>query len=245
MPNLDTLLWILAAAIPLGMGVLGEHVSSNKPFYRYLFWGLGLVGMVIVISIGIRNQHAQQAWQAQLNKIQHNTETPPTVAVNVQPAPVILPSQSPSKSENNSLSPSDYSNAQIKDSAMALARRMRQLQQECNAAEGQTIANIQRSIRSSPDTTEDKDGSRQREAMTRLMQQEHENDSSCETRFGPLRAESRNLIFHLTNRVPAPQPLPSEIVTICLSTGPCAGPNPYEAVADYIEQLANLVPVKR
>ena len=49
----------------------------------------------------------------------------------------------------------------------------------------------------------------------------------------------------LQNRVPPPQPIPSELVSIVLSTGPLAGPNPVGAVADYIDQLADLLPVTR
>lgn len=43
--------------------------------------------MVIVIIAGLRNEHAQATLQSQLDKIQHNTETPPQVTVNVPQAP--------------------------------------------------------------------------------------------------------------------------------------------------------------
>src|SRR5664279_5667027 len=87
MPSIDTLLWILAAAIPLGMGALGGHLSSNRPLYRWLFWGLGFLGVLVVGVAGVRNEHAQSALQTQLDKIQRNTENPPQVTVNVPPSP--------------------------------------------------------------------------------------------------------------------------------------------------------------
>jgi hypothetical protein len=87
MPNFDTWLWILAAAIPFAMGALGGYLSSNRPFYKWTFWILGLLGVVIVVVAGIRNEHAQSALQTQWDKIQRNTENPPQVTVNIPPSP--------------------------------------------------------------------------------------------------------------------------------------------------------------
>ncbi len=141
--------------------------------------------------------------------------------------------------------PSGYTNAQIKDSALALARRMRQLQREQNRKQSQLLLDFQQQLANSPKhkkaLVEEWNRQQQAEMTKRMM----EIDSETETRFGPLRAEARTIIFHLNNRVPAPEPIPSVLVSIALSTGPLAGPDPISNVADYIEQLAQLVPVSR
>lgn len=141
---------------------------------------------------------------------------------------------------------SGHSNAQIKDSALALARRIRELQHEEDTQQSAAFFSFVQAERDASKASPKAEVLRkQEEAEALLQKRETDIGISADTRFGPLRAESRNLIIHLENRVPAPQPLPSELVEICLSSGPCAGPSPYEAVADYIEQLADLVPVNR
>lgn len=89
--SVDTWLWIFAAAIPFGMGALGGHLASNRPFYRWTFWILGVLGVVIVAVAGMRNQKAQDSLQNQLNKIEQNTEKKPVIAVNPTPVTVRAP----------------------------------------------------------------------------------------------------------------------------------------------------------
>jgi hypothetical protein len=120
---------------------------------------------------------------------------------------------------------SDMSNEQLKDSALALSRRIRAVQEELNN-------NIFRAT-SRPSATPQEIGQNEVEILNR-----------AESQFGPLRAEAQNVIFHLRNRVPPPQPFPSELVRFCLS-GRCAGPSPFSGVADYVDQLAYLVPDSR
>jgi hypothetical protein len=46
--------------------------------------GVGALMMALISIQTVVNEHAQQKLQGQLDKIQHNTETPPTVTVNPQ-----------------------------------------------------------------------------------------------------------------------------------------------------------------
>jgi hypothetical protein len=72
--SIDTWLWILAGAIPLGMGALGGHVSSNNKRLKFTFWFLGILGLLVVIVAGIRNQQAQDSFQQTLIAIEGNTQ---------------------------------------------------------------------------------------------------------------------------------------------------------------------------
>jgi|SRR5271165_985253 len=135
---------------------------------------------------------------------------------------------------------SDLSNAQVLDGARDLTRRLRQFQQESNQESYKLTGKFTRQM-TAQDMTKEQAEDVQREMVLELGKLHDKN----EARFGPLRAESRNIINMLQNRVPQPQPMPSELVSIALSTGPLAGPNPVGAVADYIDQLADLLPVKR
>jgi hypothetical protein len=85
--SLDTVLFILAAVLPIAMAILGGHVASEKIGYRIAFWSLGVAAAAVVVLIGVRNEHTQNALQGQLNQIQTNTEQPPKVEVNIPPAP--------------------------------------------------------------------------------------------------------------------------------------------------------------
>lgn len=90
--------------IPVGIGLLtfvlaymGVHVTLYPPQAdARIGWALGFLAVAVLCCCGIgwqavRSVTAQEGLQAQLNRIQHNTETPPTV--NVQPAPVtVVPS---------------------------------------------------------------------------------------------------------------------------------------------------------
>jgi hypothetical protein len=84
--SIDLILFIAAGILPLVMAALGGHLATNKLGYRIAFWSLGFITSIAVVIVGIRTEHAQSVLQAQLNKIQKNTETPPQVVVNVPPS---------------------------------------------------------------------------------------------------------------------------------------------------------------
>ncbi|HEX9119489.1 MAG TPA: hypothetical protein VF840_03020 [Terriglobales bacterium] len=98
--SLDTFLWIAAAAVPLVLAALGGHVATDRPGLKLAFWIIGVVGMVVVVVFGIRNQNAQTALQNQLNRIETNTGKQAQVTVNVpQAAPpqiIVAPPVTPS-----------------------------------------------------------------------------------------------------------------------------------------------------
>lgn len=80
--TIAVILAILAAAT----SVLAGHLAATKRWHKWLFWGAGVL-MVILIGIQTyRNENAQADLQKQLNTIQKNTETPPTFNVTVPPA---------------------------------------------------------------------------------------------------------------------------------------------------------------
>lgn len=79
---------LIAAATGI-IAALGGHLASTKTWHRWMFWGGGLVIWVLIALQTYRTELAQGELQTQLNKIQKNTETPPTVTVN--PPVVNLP----------------------------------------------------------------------------------------------------------------------------------------------------------
>jgi ABC-type phosphate/phosphonate transport system permease subunit len=86
------MLWdiLFAAGIGLTQLVLtwyGVHVSvrENRIRNAIIIALVGFVGIGLTVGGTIRNSINQDRLQAQLNKIQRNTEQPPTVQVNVPP----------------------------------------------------------------------------------------------------------------------------------------------------------------
>jgi len=76
---------ILAAIAAIVSGLAG-HLAATKPWHKWLFWGSGVV-MVSLIGIQTyRNEKAQDRLQTQLDKIQKQTEQPPSVTVNIPPS---------------------------------------------------------------------------------------------------------------------------------------------------------------
>jgi len=133
---------------------------------------------------------------------------------------------------------SQYTNEQIKDSAMALSRRLREFQRQMNDDDSRASDLWMKRMAAGS-----KKKKKQEEAMEAMRRDREKLRAQHEQSFGPLRAESKNIIFHLSNRVPAPQPIPNPLLKFALFNG--AGPNPAYVIADYIDQLALLVPVKR
>lgn len=80
-----TIAVILALLAGLTSGLAGQ-LAATKRWQKWLFWGAGFL-MVILIGVQTyRNEEAQADSKKQLDAIQKNTETPPTVNVTVPPA---------------------------------------------------------------------------------------------------------------------------------------------------------------
>jgi hypothetical protein len=90
------MLWDVLLAIGIGVSQViltwyGVHVSVQEHRIRnaFIIGLVGLIGVVLTVGGTIRNSINQGRLQAQIDKIQRNTEQPPII--NVQPSPVILP----------------------------------------------------------------------------------------------------------------------------------------------------------
>lgn len=208
--------FVLSAILLGGMTIVSVGLSSQPFWVRITISGLVGATMLIGLTESLRWVANREQLIATLNK----------------------------KSNEGEALSSQYTNEQIKDSALALARRMRQLQTEVNSEQNRIFAVLQQRTANLPKGKKAIEKWNQ-ETMASTTRKEAELADMTASRFGPLKAEANNLIFHMLNRIPPPQPIPSELVRICLSTGPCAGPNPIANVADYIDQLAVLVPVRR
>lgn len=90
--NPDVVLPVVVGILTSALAYMGVHVTLYPPQGKArIMWPLGfaavaIVGCALIAWQGIRSVRAQGDLQSQLNKIQHNTEQPPTVNV---PAPVI------------------------------------------------------------------------------------------------------------------------------------------------------------
>jgi hypothetical protein len=120
---------------------------------------------------------------------------------------------------------SDYSNGEIKDSAKDLTHRLRALQRQFDAEDSQFYSQLR--------------------VDPAFITKSDELHSKHLGEFGPLRAEANNLVPHLLNRVPPPQPRASALVEAELGGASLVGVEPVDQVADYIDQLSGLVPVSR
>jgi hypothetical protein len=90
------MLWDILFAVGIGLTQLvltwyGVHVSvrENRIRNAIIIALVGFVGIGLTVGGTIRNSINQDRLQAQLNKIQRNTEQPPTVQVNVPPPTVL------------------------------------------------------------------------------------------------------------------------------------------------------------
>lgn len=91
---MDIFLAIAIVFVTALIGYVGVHVTLHpaetpkaKRNYKIIFGALTLVACGLVLWQGILNRHEQNELHSQLNKIQKNTEQPPTVNVNVPPSP--------------------------------------------------------------------------------------------------------------------------------------------------------------
>ena len=90
--------WDVSIAVLLGVlaavtsGLAGQ-LAATKTWQKRLFWGSGALMVLLIAVQGYRNAGTQSALEAELRKIQKNTETPPTVHVEVPPSTVIAPKE--------------------------------------------------------------------------------------------------------------------------------------------------------
>lgn len=264
MVNVDTALSVAIWATGIGMTAVGiemSYIPPEKPaarwVHRVIFIVLGIVFIGANLwqssrlqtqkdaeikerhEVEVRNEGNMRYMQGQLDT---TDKLLGVLATNSDPKQIVgalrdsMPKWKPNAEAG---AVSNFSNAQVVDGAHDLSRRLRQLDQQQSKKVNTITDRLMRQIMSN--------GSDQKviEETQREMTKQI-NDVSLETEglFGPLRAESRNMVNLLQNRVPEPQPRPIEIVQVALSMN-LAGPDPIGQVADYIDQLANLVPVKR
>jgi hypothetical protein len=84
--------WNIAIAVVLAflaalVSGLAGHLAATKTWHKWLFWGSGAVMIALIGIQTYRNETAQASLQAQLDKIQRNTEQPVTVNLPPPPAP--------------------------------------------------------------------------------------------------------------------------------------------------------------
>jgi hypothetical protein len=86
--------WNIAIGIAIAVIVaitsgLGGHLTSTKNWHKWVFWGGGILGVVLISVQIFVNEKSQQKLQGQLDTIEKNTKTPPNITV--QPPVVNIP----------------------------------------------------------------------------------------------------------------------------------------------------------
>src|ERR1017187_628925 len=150
----------------------------------------------------------------QYTELQHKNSAPETVR---GPAAQPQPSSQP------------YSNSQLKDAALDLARRLREFQSEFTDSENRILME-QSHI--TDKAAKEKDFVDRNAKLLAFM-------NGTQARFVPLRAEAQNMRVQLLNRLP-PQEA-NQTVDMVLNSGALAGPYPLYDVAAYFERLAGLL----
>ena len=97
------MLWDILIVVGIGFSQIvtawyGIHVSvkENRMRNAIIIGIVGAVGIGLTVWAAIRSGTAQAELKSQLTTIQHNTETPPRVTVNVPPlSPVVIPPSAP------------------------------------------------------------------------------------------------------------------------------------------------------
>jgi hypothetical protein len=94
---IDICIAVLLCAVTIIMGYLGVHVTlhpTEEPRkqrrFKIGFWSCGIFAISLIAVQTARNANTQSTLTAQLDKIQHNTEQPPKIEVNVPPAQVVV-----------------------------------------------------------------------------------------------------------------------------------------------------------
>lgn len=243
-------------AIAAGIFGLGLYVVNASHFWGLLLMGSsvayliysalkkqGMLGLVIgaflfVIIAALSLPRFLFYKQSHLSLV--GVASQPPLKVQAPPTPPVPLPTKPSKQPKHTEAAADLSNAQVHDMAVDLSIRLRQFQRQMTQEESMAMANQWRMIQQAG---EDKDAIRK--ADIDLQRNDEERRAKYDQMFGPLRAESKNMINLLRYRVPPPQPLPNELVSINLYSSIMMGPGVPGAVADYIDQLADLLRVKR
>jgi hypothetical protein len=88
---------LVIALVTGALAALGGHLAATKRWHRWAFWGGAVVVWILIGIQTFRNERAQGKLEDRLAKIEHNTETPPKVVVNVpQSAPPMITVAPPS-----------------------------------------------------------------------------------------------------------------------------------------------------
>jgi hypothetical protein len=94
---LDIIISAVLGALTAATAYMGVYVTLHPPAeeqksaWKSWFIAIAILGVGLIVLQGYRARSASQELQAQLDKIQHNTETPPQVTVNVPPSPAPSP----------------------------------------------------------------------------------------------------------------------------------------------------------
>lgn len=132
-----------------------------------------------------------------------------------------------------------FTNAQLRDAALDLARRLREFQVQIKGESSRLYDSRQQQMMAA-----DKIGEEEvRRVHLKTAVEIEQLNARQLAAYGPLKAEAQNMRTQLLNRLP-PQPAPKQWELIALEHGALAGPNPVGEVADYIERLARLLAVK-
>lgn len=130
-----------------------------------------------------------------------------------------------------------YSNSQLRDAALDLARRLREFQFRFATDEAKMYQTYFPQIAAA---NKNKDTEAADKIQGQLVSAEVALHNREQMEFGSLRAEAMNMRTQLLNRLP-PQP-DNMMVQLVLDRGVLAGASPIYEVASYIEQLARLLP---
>jgi hypothetical protein len=257
--TLSVAIWatgILMTAVGIEMSLIPPTKHYQRWAFRGVFFFLGLTFIVANLwqSSGLRSEHDQEQLrrhQEQLTnegyqrymqgQLDSQSKMLGTLIANSDPKQLanalralVLASilkQTPTQS--------NLSNAQVKDAAHALTQKLHQLQQQMSQESEALYAKLAQAPITTPDI-ETSMISSAAEGRRELAELSVKN----ETRFGQVRGDCINTIGLLQDRTPQPLPIPNETVSKALF-GSLTGSNPVGEVADYIDQLANLVPVNR
>jgi hypothetical protein len=265
--NLDTVVSVGIWASGIGMSAVGVEMTINPPGdhkwlkwrYRVTFIALGIIFIGFSLWQNDRtewekkreadnrtqeqltNEGNQRYMQGRLDSMSKMlgtlvTNSDPKQLANALRALVVASILKRTPTQSN------LSNAQVKDAAHALTQKLRQLQQQMSQESEALYSNLD-NLAQAPITTPDIESSMMSvagEGRRKLAEFSAKN----ETRFGQVREDCINMVGLLQDRTPQPLPMPNETVSKALF-GSLTGSNPVGEVADYIDQLANLVPVNR